>query len=220
MGETINLLREYTEERRVLPARDIDEETESEEEEIIDNYAANQLTERVTLVRDNSEGSRIPGTRLSSSSKESLPPAPPLEARPCRERLLVLREGPRDNKETPSDSGDSELEEGGPEESAFPLSQTPPLFDALTQLHPTSPSRSVGAPPREVTSHSPLSWQSLSCDKVERNLCCMGEAEGAHRMSVTAGYVPGINHGGNSDLGRGYESMESLTESRCRELEL
>merc|ERR1712208_23840 len=26
--------------------------------------------------------------------------------------------------------------------------------------------------------------------------------------------------GGNSDLGRGYESMESLTERRCRELEL
>ena len=31
LGETINLLREYTEERGVLPARDIDEETESEE---------------------------------------------------------------------------------------------------------------------------------------------------------------------------------------------
>ena len=48
----------------------------------------------------------------------------------------------------------------------------------------------------------------------------MGEVEGAHRMSITDGYVPDSNHGGNSDLGRGYESMESLTESRCRELEL
>ena len=48
----------------------------------------------------------------------------------------------------------------------------------------------------------------------------MGEVEGAHEMSIMDGYVLDSNHGGNSDLGRGYESMESLTESRCRELEL
>ena len=47
----------------------------------------------------------------------------------------------------------------------------------------------------------------------------MEEVEGAHRMSVRAGYVPGSNHGGNSNLGRGYENMESLTESRWKELE-
>merc|ERR1712208_196017 len=90
LGENINLLREYTEERRVLPARDVGEDTDSEDEEIINNYVANQLTERVTLVRENSEVSRNPGVKLSSSSKESLSPPPPLEVRPYRERLFVL----------------------------------------------------------------------------------------------------------------------------------
>ena len=74
LGETINLL------------RDIYEETESEEEETIDNYAANPLAERVTLVRDNSEVNRILGMRVTSPSKESLPPMLPQKAQPCRER--------------------------------------------------------------------------------------------------------------------------------------
>ena len=48
----------------------------------------------------------------------------------------------------------------------------------------------------------------------------MGEDEDAHRMSVRAGYVPDNNNRRNSDLGRGYESMERLTERMSRELVL
>ena len=182
--------------------------------------------ERVTLVRDNSEVNRILGMRATSPGNESLPPMLPQKAQPSKERLLVLREGPGIENETPDESGDSELEEGEHDGSAFPLSKTPPLSSPVTQLSTPTPPGDDRDPSIDLTSHSPLSWHSLICDKVGRNHCCLVEDEDSNRMRAKTEYVPvtevesltNKRNRRNGDLGRGYESTESLTEKMSREL--
>ena len=116
----------------------------------------------------------------------------------------------------------------------FPISQTPPLFNPVTQLSTPTPPGSVRVPPMDITSHSPLFWNSLICDKVGRKHCCMEEDEDSMRvnrvlqrdMRAKAEYEPvtevesltNKSNRRNGDLGRGYESMESLTEKMSREL--